>query len=146
MTIFNQGREYVLGLFRMVIGILFVCHGAANLFGILGSPRAVQFGAWPSWWASMIQLVGGAAVAFGLGTRLAALLCSGSMAYAYFVTHQPTALLPIQNKGEAAALFCWTFLLIAFVGPGRWALSSIFERRAEEQADAEPVRTDIIGG
>jgi putative oxidoreductase len=58
----------------------------------------------------------------GLGTRYAALLCSGSMAYAYFTVHQVDALLPVQNGGEKAALFCFAFLLIAFLGNGAWAL------------------------
>ncbi len=99
----------VLSLFRMVAGLLFACHGAASLFGVLGGARgtgaSVPVGAWPSWWAAMIQLVGGALVLLGLFTRPAALVCSGSMAYAYFVVHQPKALLPLANGGEPAALF-----------------------------------------
>jgi putative oxidoreductase len=71
-----------------------------------------------------MQLVGGVAVALGLSTRVVALLCSASMAYAYFTVHQPDGLLPIQNSGEAAAIFCFGFLLIAFLGSGRWALTS----------------------
>jgi putative oxidoreductase len=31
------------------------------------------------------------------------LLCSGSMAFAYFTMHQVDALLPVQNGGEKAA-------------------------------------------
>lgn len=58
----------------------------------------------------------------GLGTRYAALLCSGSMAYAYFTVHQAGALLPVQNGGEKAALFCFAFLLIAFLGNGAWSV------------------------
>ena len=73
-----------------------------------------------------MQLVGGVAVALGLNTWVVALLCSASMAYAYayFTVHQPDGLLPIQNSGEAAAIFCFGFLLIAFLGSGRWALTS----------------------
>jgi putative oxidoreductase len=52
----------------------------------------------------------------------AALLCSGSMAYAYFTVHQVDALLPVQNGGEKAALFCFAFLLIAFLGNGTWSV------------------------
>jgi putative oxidoreductase len=37
---------------------------------------------WPDWYAAVIQLVAGTLVALGLRTRLAALICSGSMAYA----------------------------------------------------------------
>ena len=75
--------------------------------------------------ASLIQAVGGALVMIGLGTRYAALLCSGSMAYAYFTVHQAGALLPVQNGGEKAALFCFAFLLIAFLGNGAWSVRRV---------------------
>jgi putative oxidoreductase len=114
-------QTHVIAIFRIVIGFLFATHGAAALFGVLGTKQVEVF-AWPSWWASAIQFVGGSLVMIGLGTRYAALLCSGSMAYAYFTVHQADALLPVQNGGEKAALFCFAFLLIAFLGNGAWAL------------------------
>jgi putative oxidoreductase len=127
-----------LALYRIVIGLLFACHGAATLFDVLGGPQGgpvPAFGQWPSWWAAVIELVCGTLVMLGLGTRIAAVICSGTMAYAYFVVHQPQALFPIENGGEKAALFCWGFLLVAVLGPGRWALSSMFtpSRMAAEQ-------------
>ncbi|MFF1817185.1 DoxX family protein [Kribbella sp. NPDC058245] len=128
MQVLERYQSQVIGIFRIVVGFLFACHGAASLFGILGTKQVEAF-VWPSWWASAIQLVGGALVAIGLGTRYAALLSSGSMAFAYFTVHQVDALLPVQNGGEKAALFCFAFLLIAFLGNGAWAL----ERRAPAQ-------------
>ncbi|TDD25512.1 DoxX family protein [Nonomuraea diastatica] len=121
----NQGL--FLALCRIVIGLLFACHGAATLFDVLGGPHGAVpgIGQWPDWWAAVIQLIGGVLVMLGLGARAAAVICSGSMAYAYFFVHQPQALLPIQNGGEKAALFCWGFLLVAVLGPGRWALSTL---------------------
>jgi len=115
-----------LALYRIVIGLLFACHGAATLFDVLGGPhgQVPAVGQWPDWWAAVIQLVGGSLVMLGLGARTAAVVCSGTMAYAYFIVHQPQALFPIENGGEKAALFCWAFLLVAILGPGRWALSS----------------------
>ena len=127
MTLFDKGRDHVLALFRIVFGFLFFCHGASRLFGLFGA-HATAFGVWPSWWASLIQFLGGGLVALGIATRPAAVLCSGSMAYAYLTTHQTTGLLPIENGGEAAALFCWGFLLIAFAGQGRWALGAVWRR------------------
>ncbi|MCC3650636.1 DoxX family protein [Streptomyces sp. S07_1.15] len=127
----------VLSLFRIVTGLLFACHGAATLFDVLGGPHGEvpSAGQWPSWWAAVIQLTGGALVLIGIGTRPAAFVCSGSMAYAYFVHHQGDGLFPIQNGGESAALFCWAFLLIATLGPGRWSLTVLLNlpaRRREE--------------
>jgi putative oxidoreductase len=121
----DRWSRLVLALFRAVTGLLFACHGAAALFGVLGGPdggRTPAFAQWPSWWAAAIELAGGILVLVGLGTRAAALVCSGSMAYAYFSVHQQHALMPIQNGGEPAVLFCWAFLTIAALGPGALAL------------------------
>ncbi|MEU9509025.1 DoxX family protein [Micromonospora sp. NPDC048170] len=122
-----------LSLFRAVVGLLFLCHGLASLLGILGGSggtgEAVPLGEWPGWWAALIQAVCGGLVLVGLLTRAAALLASGSMAYAYFVVHQPDALLPLHNGGELAVLFCWSFLLIAVFGPGAWAVDTLLRAR-----------------
>ncbi|MER7577030.1 DoxX family protein [Streptomyces sp. NPDC126514] len=121
----------------MVTGLLFTCHGAATLFDVLGGPQGgstPQPGHWPGWWAAVIQLAGGALVLAGLFTRTAAALCSGSMAYAYFVHHQPEGFLPLENGGEKAALFCWAFLLIAALGPGRWPVTTLLARRRIAQS------------
>ena len=40
------------------------------------------------------------------------------------MAHGARALLPIQNQGELAVLYCFVFLFIAARGPGRWALDS----------------------
>ncbi|MER5887886.1 DoxX family protein [Streptomyces sp. NPDC001941] len=106
----------LLGLFRVVIGLLFACHGVAKLFGVLGHDT-VPAGQWPYWWAGLIELAGGSLVALGLFTRPAALLCSGAMAFAYFTEHQSRGLLPLQNDGESAVLFCWSFLALAVLAP-----------------------------
>ena len=139
----NRLWPYVLSLFRVIVGALFVCHGAATLFGVLGGTPgtggATPVGTWPGWWAALIQFVGGILVVLGLGTRLAALLCSGSMAYAYFTIHQEKAALPIQNGGEAAVMFCWAFLLIALAGPGAWALDTLLTRSGPDPDEREPI-------
>ncbi|MFC4146529.1 DoxX family protein [Micromonospora mangrovi] len=130
-----------LSLYRMVVGLLFLCHGLSSLLGVLGGNRgtghAVPAGQWPGWWAALIQAVCGALVLVGLLTRPAALLASGSMAYAYFTVHQPERLLPIRNGGEPAVLFCWAFVLIAVLGPGSWALDAVL-RRGRTSAGPRP--------
>ncbi|MFI1967972.1 DoxX family protein [Streptomyces cinnamoneus] len=129
----DEARPYVLSLFRAVVGLLFLCHGAASLFGVLGGAPGsnggtIAAGTWPGWYAAAIQLVAGALVLLGAGTRTAALIASGSMAYAYFDVHQSMALWPIQNGGEASAMFCWAFLLLVFTGPGALSLDRFFGR------------------
>lgn len=134
----TDSTPYALALFRFVTGLLFACHGAASLFGVLGgaggSGGTAPVGAWPGWYAAVIQLVGGVLIALGLFTRTAALISSGSMAYAYFVMHQPSALWPMENGGEASAMFCWAFLLLIFTGPGAVALDGLLGGRRTQGA------------
>jgi putative oxidoreductase len=122
-----------LGVTRVVVSFLFICHGTVGLFGAFGGVDG-QGGTidpltWPGGWASLIHLIAGALVLVGLFTRAAALLCSGAMAYAYFTVHQPIALFPIPNGGEPAALYAWIFLLIGILGPGAFALDALRRRR-----------------
>ncbi|MEV4312871.1 DoxX family protein [Actinocrispum sp. NPDC049592] len=118
--------------FRVVVSFLFVCHalqGFGMFGGIDGAGTAVSFGMWPGWYASVLELVGGAFVLLGIHTRPAAVVCSGVMAYAYFTVHQQLALLPLQNMGEPAALYSWIFLLIAVLGPGSYTVATVLRRR-----------------
>ncbi len=130
---------FVLSLFRAVAGLLFLCHGLASVFGVFGGNRGsgepLPVGEWPGWWAALIQVVCGGLVLVGLFTRPAALLSSGSMAYAYFVVHQPEALLPLRNHGELSVLFCWSFFLVAVLGPGTWALDTLLAGRRSAAAN-----------
>ncbi|UWE07503.1 DoxX family protein [Actinacidiphila bryophytorum] len=136
-------RPYVLSLFRMVVALLFASHGASTVLGTFGGPDGGQpaVGHWPSWWAGLIQLVCGVLVFAGVGeagTRVAALLGSGSMAYAYFTVHQKHALWPIENGGEASVMFCWSLLLITVAGPGAWSLAHVARRVLRAPAGASP--------
>jgi putative oxidoreductase len=103
-------------LFRLVFGFLFVCHGLQKLLGVLGGHR-VALASMPGA-AGIIETVGGLLVMIGLFTSPAAFICSGEMAFAYFMQHQPRGTLPIQNGGEPAALYCFVFLFIATRGAG----------------------------
>jgi putative oxidoreductase len=144
----NSAQPYALGLFRIVGALLFACHGAASLFGVLGGVAGtnggtVQTGAWPFWYAAVIQLVGGVLVLLGLGTRAAAFIASGSMAYAYFKMHQPNALWPMENGGEAATMFSWTLLLLVFTGSGAFGLDRLFAKRSTAQGKPATEQTPV---
>ncbi|AKJ13460.1 DoxX family protein [Streptomyces incarnatus] len=144
----NSAQPYVLGLFRIVVGLLFAVHGAASLFGVLGGAAGTQggtipAGTWPGWYAAVIQLVAGGLVLLGLGTRGAALIASGSMAYAYFDVHQQAALWPIQNGGELSVLFCWAFFLLVFSGSGAFGLDRLVARRTAADGRAATEQAPI---
>lgn len=107
--------------FRVVIGALFLCHGADKLFGWPGVFPQPAVGS-QVWIGGVIELVCGALVAIGLFARPAAFLASGTMAVAFFQMHFKVSslkgVLPISNGGEAAVLFCFAFLVIAASGAG----------------------------
>ncbi|XVV02830.1 DoxX family protein [Actinosynnema sp. CA-248983] len=127
----TKRNDLVLGAFRVVVSFLFACHGLQGfglLGGIDGQGTAVPVGSFPGWWGSLIEVACSVLVLVGVATRPAAVLASGAMAFAYFVYHQPTGLLPLHNLGEPAALFCWSFLLIAVLGPGRYTLTRLVRR------------------
>jgi putative oxidoreductase len=139
MNILDRGRDAALAVFRIVVGFLFATHGIASLFGVWGGAVGTHGGteaflAWPGWFAAVIQAVGGVLVALGVGTRVVALVCSGSMAYAYFTVHQPKGMLPLLNGGEPAALYAWAFVLLAFTGPGAFALGRVLTARSRNVA------------
>jgi putative oxidoreductase len=79
--------------------------------------------------AGMIELITGGLVAIGLLARYAALIASGEMAVAYFMAHAPQSFWPALNKGDAAILFCFIFLYIAFAGAGAWSLDAAIAKR-----------------
>lgn len=144
VTRLGRAQPYALSLFRIVVGLLFTCHGVASLFGVLSRPM-LSAGTWPGWYAAVIQLVSGTLVLLGLGTRTAALVGSGSMAFAYFDVHQRAGLLPMQNGGEAAAFFCWTLLLLVFSGPGVLAVDRLAVFRGATRESAGTRQEQYLG-
>ena len=116
-------RELLYALMRIVVGLLFACHGAQKIFGVLGghtvfgNPRLLT--------AGLIELVAGPIVALGLFTAWTAFVASGEMAWAYFSVHAPQGWWPIENHGELAMLYCFVFLYIAARGAGSWSLDAL---------------------
>ena len=46
------------------------------------------------------------------------------MAAAYFMFHAPQGFWPAVNQGDAAILFCFVFLYLAFAGAGAWSVDA----------------------
>ncbi|MFE7840720.1 DoxX family protein [Streptomyces sp. NPDC057474] len=131
-------QPLVLGLFRIVLGLLFAGEGAATVFGILDR-KASPVGDWPFWYAGVIELTCGVLILLGLVTRGAAFLSSGIMAFAYFTEHQKDGLFPLQNGGLAPVLFCWGFLLLVFTGPGALSLAGLTGRETSTRPGSHRV-------
>lgn len=119
-------KEHTYSLLRIVTGAMFSFHGAQIVLRLFaGDMPAPPFGS-QTWFGGIIELLGGQAVMLGLQTRLAAFLCSGTMAVAYFQFHWKfqlgSQIFPALNKGELAALYSFIFLFIACRESGKWSI------------------------
>lgn len=114
-------------LVRLIIGLMFACHGAQKLFGVLGGTS--QLGNTKMMIAGIVEFGCGLLIALGLFTRVAAFIASGEMAVAYFTVHAPHGFLPIINKGELAVAYCFFFLFVAAYGGGPYSLDRFIRRK-----------------
>lgn len=117
--------SFLYALMRIVAGLLFACHGAQKLFGVLGGTKQTET---IMLTAGVIEFVGGILIAIGLFAGYAAFIASGLMAAAYFTRHAPAGFWPIENRGELAALYCFVFLYIASRGSGILSVDALFGR------------------
>lgn len=120
----------VLSLLRIIAALLFMEHGLMKLFHF-PAPQPGAPDPLPTILlvAASLEVVGGSLIALGLFTRIAAFVCSGQMAVAYFMAHGSQGFWPALNGGEAAILFCFIFLYLVFAGPGVWSLDTIVRKR-----------------
>lgn len=117
-------------LLRIAAGLMFLCHGGQKLLGWFGGMAAPGEALPPLMLvAGVIELVGGALIMLGWFTQPVAFIASGEMAFAYFKAHAPNGLMPIQNHGESAALFCFIFLFLAGNGAGAFSIDAMMKRK-----------------
>jgi putative oxidoreductase len=114
-----------LGIMRIVVGLLFLQHGLAKLFGwphvtMFDNLHAFQL----VWFAGIIEVVGSVLLTIGLFTRCVAFVMSGEMAFAYFIAHAPRSFFPILNGGEGAVLFCFIFFYFFLAGSGAYSIDN----------------------
>jgi putative oxidoreductase len=124
-------ESYARSILRIVVGLLFCCHGLQKLvgmFGGMGGKGAVA--AFPAllWWAALLETAGGFLIVIGLFTRPVAFLLCGEMAVAYFRAHSPRGTWPIQNGGELAVLYCFIYLYLSSAGAGAISVDRLVRR------------------
>ena len=118
-------------ILRLIVGLLFFCHGAQKILGWWARPDRppepldglTLAGGW-------IELVCGLLIGIGLLTRPAAFLASGTMAVAYFMFHARGGFFPIVNHGESAVVYCWVFLFIFFYGAGSISIDALIKGKS----------------
>jgi putative oxidoreductase len=121
----NAWSPRILSILRIVSALLFMEHGLMKLahFPVpqpgVPDPLPAMLVA-----AGAIEIVGGLFLTLGLFTRVAAFVCAGEMAVAYFIGHFPKSFWPGVNGGGEAILYCFVFLYLAFAGAGEWSIDA----------------------
>ena len=78
----------------------------------------------------LIEVIGGIALVLGIFSRPVAFIVAGECAVIFWWMHVPRGgIFPATNGGEAAVLFCFTFLYLVFAGPGAFAVDNLMARR-----------------
>src|SRR6185437_16961576 len=117
-------------ILRIVAALMFWQHGLQKFFGFPPPPTPRPSPAMFTliWFAGILELVLSPLLAIGLFTRCCALVLSGEMAFAYWMSHAPRSIYPILNGGELAILYCFVFLYIACAGGGPWSVDANRQR------------------
>lgn len=121
-------EEPIYSIVRILVGLLFIQHGAQKLFGLFGgvdgnggtAPLVSMYGV-----AGVIEFFGGLLIAIGLLTRLVAVVTAGEMIGAQLIAHIPEGPIPIQNGGELGLLYIAVFLLFIVYGNGSYSLEHL---------------------
>lgn len=123
-------------IIRLVIGVLFVGHGAQKLFGWFGGYGIKGTGGWfeslgmkpgaaMALLAGLAELIGGILIALGLLTPLAGIMIAGTMLMAIIKVHAPNGLWATTNGYEYNLTLLAVAVGIALIGPGQYALDAI---------------------
>ncbi|HEV7250816.1 MAG TPA: DoxX family protein [Shinella sp.] len=121
---FSAYRPQALAALRIMTALLLIEHGTQKFFNF--PPAEQPFGDLMNLIgvAGLLEVVGGLLILVGLFTRPVAFVLCGFMAVAYFMAHAPQSFFPVNNRGDAAVLFCFIFLYLTAAGPGAFALDN----------------------
>lgn len=135
----------MLSVMRIVTALVVLQHGTQKLFNFPPSanPRPYELMTLVPGLAGIIEFGAGVLLLIGLFSRSAAFLLSGLCAFAYWMAHAPRGPFPLLNGGDLAVTFCFTFLYLAFAGPGPWSVDALRRpRRSNALEDPVSARTD----
>src|SRR5262249_5048217 len=124
---------YLLSLFRITLGIVFIRHGMQLVFGFPFGGMNHDFTSLTGI-AGPLTLIGGVLVILGLFTRPVTFVLSGMMAVAFFADSVArNGNLWTLKDGEAAVFYCFAYLFISAAGAGVLSLDHLIWRK-----DGEP--------
>jgi putative oxidoreductase len=137
MKSLSRFADPVYCIMRLIVGLLFACHGGQKILGFPPVAKAMSLDTL-GMVGGYIELIGGFLIALGLLTRVAAFVACGMMAVAYFMVHAKGGFFPIINRGEPAVFYCFVFLFMFFYGPGRWSIDALMRRGAPASPTPTP--------
>jgi len=129
--------DLALLILRVVVGVLFVGHGAQKLFGAFGGNGlegtggmfehlGLKPGKVHAFNAGAAEFFGGALLALGLLTPIAAVLLIGTMTVAIATVHAAKGPWVTNGGYEYNAVLIAVAATLAGVGPGEWSLDNAF--------------------
>jgi len=129
MTLLSKWSEEILSALRIVAAFMFIQHGTQKLFSFpIEARQPFELFTLNPGLAGVMEVVLGPLLLIGLFTRPVAFLCSGLMAFAYFMGHAPRGFWTVANAGDAAVLYCFVFLYFAAAGGGKWSIDAFRAR------------------
>lgn len=118
---------HIYAILRIVISFLFILHGWEKIYTLPQAGISMPF--YIVLIAGPIEFFGGILVMVGLFTRWAAFICSGEMAFAFWIAHSTNLVLPFLNGTELAAIYCFVFLYISTRGSVIFGIDNWLEKR-----------------
>ena len=123
-------------IIRVVIGLIFMGHGAQKLFGWFGGYGIKGTGGWfesigikpgaaMALLAGLTELIGGILFTLGLLTPLAGIMIAGTMVMAIAKVHAPNGLWSTENGYEYNLTVIAVVIGVALIGPGQYALDAL---------------------
>lgn len=139
----SAGPTLGLTVLRAVLGLTFLLHGWQKVgewtlagtqasFAQMGVPLAEV--AAPA--VAVLELVGGALLVVGLGTRVVAALLALTMLGALVLVHLPAGFFAADGGFELVLLLAAGTLFLALAGAGRWSVDHVFAGRRRAAARA----------
>ena len=131
----QQQVDFALVVLRLVVGAIFIAHGAQKLFvfGVDGigagfAQMGVPFGTLVGPLVGLLELTGGIALVLGLLTRLFALGLAFTMIGAMWFVHLPNGFF-LPNGVEFVLSLFGTAIALVLMGAGTFSLDAKLEAR-----------------
>jgi putative oxidoreductase len=152
----ENSKDWTWTLFRVISAAMFMTHGFGKLFGenpqpfMGGGVTSINIGELISipipmdinalFLTGVVELFGGLLILIGLWTPVVTLIAAFFMIMAYLTSH--LAWFPTLNRGELAAMYVVSYLVLFAFGPGPYSVDAwISLKRQQKPQGTEPANS-----